>query len=152
MGQYTLRADRLSGYRLLLGSTAEAGPGKSGRPDPEILRTYEKLGIPLEERKRLAGVAIDAVFDSVSVLQTFKEKLKEIGVIFCSSRKPYKSTPSLVQNYLGSVVPFTDNFLRFAECGRLHRWLVCVCAKGVPLPALSSQHIFRNQRAETVPV
>ena len=78
--------------------------------DPELLRTYEKLGIPLEEQKRLAGVAVDAVFDSVSVVTTFKEKLREAGVIFCSFSEAVQQHPELVRKYLGSVVPYTDNF------------------------------------------
>src|SRR5215467_8979983 len=78
--------------------------------DPEILSTYAKLGIPLHEQKLLAGVAVDAVFDSVSVATTFKEKLKEAGVIFCSFSQAVKNHPELVKKYLGSVVPHTDNF------------------------------------------
>ncbi len=78
--------------------------------DPELLRTYEKLGIPLEEQKRLAGVAVDAVFDSVSVATTFKEKLADLGIIFCSFSEAAQQHPDLVRKYLGSVVPYTDNF------------------------------------------
>lgn len=78
--------------------------------DPELLRTYEKLGIPLEEQKMLAGVAVDAVFDSVSVATTFKEKLSELGIIFCSMSEAVQNHPELVKKYLGSVVPATDNF------------------------------------------
>jgi Fe-S cluster assembly protein SufB len=78
--------------------------------DPEILSTYEKLGIPLAEQKMLAGVAVDAVFDSVSVATTFKEKLAELGVIFCSFSEAVQKHPDLVRKYLGSVVPYTDNF------------------------------------------
>jgi Fe-S cluster assembly protein SufB len=78
--------------------------------DPELLRTYEKLGIPLREHAMLAGVAVDAVFDSVSVATTFKEKLKTHGVIFCSFSEAVKEYPDLVEKYLGSVVPYTDNF------------------------------------------
>jgi len=78
--------------------------------DPEILRTYEKLGIPLAERAVLAGVAVDAVFDSVSVATTFKDKLAELGIIFCSFSEAVREHPELVQKYLGSVVPSTDNF------------------------------------------
>ncbi len=78
--------------------------------DPEILRTYEKLGIPLVERQALAGVAVDAVFDSVSVATTFKEKLAELGIIFCSFSEATREHPELVKRYLGSVVPHTDNF------------------------------------------
>jgi Fe-S cluster assembly protein SufB len=78
--------------------------------DPEILETYSKLGIPLHEQKLLAGVAVDAVFDSVSVATTFKAKLAEVGVIFCSFSEAVKNHPELIKKYLGSVVPYTDNF------------------------------------------
>ncbi len=78
--------------------------------DPEILRTYEKLGIPLQEQKMLAGVAVDAVFDSVSIATTFKDDLAKAGVIFCSFSEAVKKHPDLVKKYLGSVVPHTDNF------------------------------------------
>jgi Fe-S cluster assembly protein SufB len=78
--------------------------------DPEILATYEKLGIPLDEQKVLAGVAVDAVFDSVSVATTFKEKLAELGIIFCSFSEAVREHPDLVKKYLGSVVPSSDNF------------------------------------------
>ncbi|MBU6236093.1 MAG: Fe-S cluster assembly protein SufB, partial [Alphaproteobacteria bacterium] len=77
--------------------------------DPKLLETYEKLGIPLKEREILAGVAVDAVFDSVSVATTFKEKLEEKGVIFCSISEAVQRCPDLVKKYLGSVVPYTDN-------------------------------------------
>jgi Fe-S cluster assembly protein SufB len=78
--------------------------------DPELLKTYEKLGIPLDEQKILTGVAVDAVFDSVSVATTFKEKLAEHGIIFCSFSEAVHNHPELVKKYLGSVVPYTDNF------------------------------------------
>ena len=78
--------------------------------DPEILKTYEKLGIPLEEQKMLAGVAVDAVFDSVSIATTFKEDLAKAGVIFCSFSEAVKEYPDLVKKYLGTVVPHSDNF------------------------------------------
>lgn len=78
--------------------------------DPEIRMTYEKLGIPLDEQKMLAGVAVDAVFDSVSVITTFKEKLAEVGVIFCSISEAVQEHPELVKKYLGFVVPYNDNF------------------------------------------
>ena len=78
--------------------------------DPDILATFEKLGIPLEEQKMLAGVAVDAVFDSVSVATTFKEKLAEEGIIFSSFSEAVVNHPELVKKYLGSVVPYSDNF------------------------------------------
>ncbi len=87
-----------------------AGPKSLDEVDPELLRTYEKLGIPLREREALAGVAVDAVFDSVSVATTFKEQLAELGIIFCSFGEAVKEHPELVRKYLGTVVPQGDNF------------------------------------------
>jgi Fe-S cluster assembly protein SufB len=78
--------------------------------DPELLKTYEKLGIPLSEQKSLAGVAVDAVFDSVSVVTTYKKQLEEHGIIFCSFSEAVQNHPELIKKYLGSVVPYTDNF------------------------------------------
>src|SRR5919201_4399127 len=85
-------------------------PESLAEVDPKLLETYEKLGIPLHEQKLLAGVAVDAVFDSVSVATTFKEKLAELGVIFCSFSEAVRNHPDLVRRYLGTVVPYTDNF------------------------------------------
>src|SRR5512147_951288 len=93
-----------------------AAPKSKDRPksldevDPELLNTYEKLGIPLREREVLAGVAVDAVFDSISVATTFKDKLEAMGVIFCSFSEAVREHPDLVRKYLGSVVPYSDNF------------------------------------------
>ncbi|GAG47193.1 unnamed protein product, partial [marine sediment metagenome] len=78
--------------------------------DPELLRTYEKLGISLSEQKRLQGIAVDAVFDSVSVATTFKEELEKHGIIFCSFSEAVQRCPEIVRKYLGSVVPYSDNF------------------------------------------
>ncbi|MDE2353433.1 MAG: Fe-S cluster assembly protein SufB, partial [Betaproteobacteria bacterium] len=86
------------------------GPKSLDEVDPELLKTYEKLGIPLHERAILAGVAVDAVFDSVSVATTFKDKLAEKGIIFCSFSEAVQEHPELVRQYLGSVVPVQDNF------------------------------------------
>jgi Fe-S cluster assembly protein SufB len=86
------------------------GPKSLNEVDPKLLETYEKLGIPLREREKLAGVAVDAVFDSVSVATTFREKLAEVGVVFCSFSEAVQTHPDLVKRYLGSVVPYTDNF------------------------------------------
>jgi Fe-S cluster assembly protein SufB len=86
------------------------GPRSLDEIDPELRRTYEKLGISLVEQKRLAGVAVDAIFDSVSVATTFKEKLKEAGVIFCSFSEAVREYPELIRKYMGTVVPMTDNF------------------------------------------
>src|SRR5215470_8299218 len=78
--------------------------------DPELLRTYDRLGIPLLEQKRLAGVAVDAVFDSVSVATTYKAELEKQGIVFCSFSEAVQRQPELVRRYLGSVVPYSDNF------------------------------------------
>ena len=86
------------------------GPKSLDEIDPEIKKTYEKLGIPLNEQKRLAGVAVDAVFDSVSVATTFKKKLEDIGIIFCSISEAVQKHPELVKKYLGSVIPLTDHY------------------------------------------
>src|SRR6201994_1236540 len=86
------------------------GPKSLSEVDPKLLETYEKLGVPLHERARLAGVAVDAVFDSVSVATTFKEKLSAAGVIFCSFSEAVRTYPALIEQYLGSVVPVADNF------------------------------------------
>src|SRR5690554_3021637 len=86
------------------------GPKSLDEVDPELLRTYEKLGVPLHERARLAGVAVDAVFDSVSVATTFRKQLEEVGVIFCSFSEAVREYPDLIQKYLGTVVPPGDNY------------------------------------------
>ena len=78
--------------------------------DPELLKTFDKLGIPLEEQKMLSGVAVDAVMDSVSVKTTFKENLSELGIIFCAFSEAVQEHPDLVKKYMGSVVPYTDNY------------------------------------------
>jgi Fe-S cluster assembly protein SufB len=88
----------------------KAGPKSLSEVDPKVLATFEKLGIPLEEQKLLAGVAVDAVFDSVSVATTFKDKLAEQGIVFCSFSEAVRQHPDLVRRYLGTVVPYTDNF------------------------------------------
>jgi len=78
--------------------------------DPELLRTFEKLGVPMHERAALAGVAVDVIFDSVSVTTTYKQKLAEVGIIFCSISEAVHNHPELIQKYLGSVVPVGDNY------------------------------------------
>src|SRR6267154_3384140 len=86
------------------------GPKSLAEVDPKLLETYEKLGVPLHERARLAGVAVDAVFDSVSVATTFRERLAAAGVVFCPFSEAVRTHPQLIEQYLGSVVPYTDNF------------------------------------------
>ena len=90
--------------------TKNGAPKSLDEVDPELLRTYEKLGIPLHERAALAGIAVDAVFDSVSVATTFKGKLASMGIVFSSFSEAVREHPELIQKYLGSVVPITDNF------------------------------------------
>jgi Fe-S cluster assembly protein SufB len=116
--------------------------------DPEILKTYEKLGIPLAERELLAGVAVDAVFDSVSVGTTFKGKLKEMGVIFCSFSDAVKEHPDLVKKYLGSVVPSTDNFFAALNSAVFSDGSFVYVPKGVRCPMELSTY-FRINAAET---
>jgi Fe-S cluster assembly protein SufB len=116
--------------------------------DPEILRTYEKLGIPLEEQKHLAGVAVDAVFDSVSVATTFKEKLAELGIIFCSFSEAVQKHPDLVQKYLGSVVPYTDNFFATLNAAVFTDGSFVYVPKGVRCPMELSTY-FRINAANT---
>ena len=116
--------------------------------DPEILRTYEKLGIPLAEQQLLAGVAVDAVFDSVSVATTFKEKLAEAGVIFCSFSEAVQKYPELVQKYLGSVVPYTDNFFASLNSAVFSDGSFVYVPKGVRCPMELSTY-FRINAAET---
>ena len=101
--------------------------------DPELLRTYEKLGIPLEEQMMLAGIAVDAVFDSVSVVTTFKDKLAEAGVIFCSISS-LKEYPELVRKHLGSVVPVRDNYFAALNCAVFSDGSFVYIPKGVRCP------------------
>jgi len=116
--------------------------------DPEILRTFEKLGIPLDEQKRLSGVAVDAVFDSVSVATTFKEKLAELGIIFCSFSEAVREHPDLVKKYLGSVVPQTDNFFAALNSAVFSDGSFCYVPKGVRCPMELSTY-FRMNSAGT---
>jgi Fe-S cluster assembly protein SufB len=112
--------------------------------DPEILDTYAKLGIPLHEQKLLAGVAVDAVFDSVSVATTFKEKLKEAGVIFCSFSDAVREHPELVKKYLGSVVPYTDNFFAALNSAVFSDGSFVYVPKGVRCPMELSTYFRIN--------
>jgi Fe-S cluster assembly protein SufB len=124
------------------------GPKSMDEVDPELLKTYEKLGIPLREQERLAGIAVDAVFDSVSVATTFKGKLAEMGVIFCSFSEAVQNHPELVQKYLGSVVPYTDNFFAALNAAVFSDGSFCYIPKGVRCPMELSTY-FRINAAET---
>jgi Fe-S cluster assembly protein SufB len=124
------------------------GPKSLDEVDPKLLETYEKLGIPLKERERLAGVAVDAVFDSVSVATTFKDTLAKKGVIFCSFSEAVREHPDLVRKYLGMVVPYTDNFYAALNSGVFTDGSFCYIPKGVRCPMELSTY-FRINAANT---
>ena len=124
------------------------GPKSLEEVDPDLLETYAKLGIPLKEQERLAGVAIDAVFDSVSVATTFKSKLAEMGFIFCSFSEAVHQYPELIKKYLGSVVPYTDNFFAALNSAVFSDGSFCYIPKGVKCPMELSTY-FRINAADT---
>ena len=98
--------------------------------DPKLLETYKKLGIPLQEQARLNGIAVDAVFDSVSVATTFKEELTKQGIIFCSMSEAIQKHPELVKKYLGTVIPTTDHFFCHTKLCCFYRWIICLYSRG----------------------
>ena len=114
--------------------------------DPELLETYEKLGIPLEEQKWLAGVAVDAVFDSVSVATTHQERLAKMGILFCSFSEAVQKYPELIKKYLGSVVPYTDNFFATLNSAVFSDGSFCYIPKGVRCPVELSTYFRINAR------
>jgi Fe-S cluster assembly protein SufB len=116
--------------------------------DPELRETFEKLGIPLEEQKHLTGIAVDAVMDSVSVKTTFKETLAELGIIFCSFSEAVREYPDLVRKYLGSVVPYTDNYFAALNSAVFSDGSFCYIPKGVHCPMELSTY-FRINAANT---
>ena len=124
------------------------GPKSLDEVDPELLRTYEKLGIPLGEQAALAGIAVDAVFDSVSVATTFKEKLGSMGIIFCSFSEAVREHPELVRRWLGSVVPATDNFFAALNSAVFTDGSFAYIPKGVRCPMELSTY-FRINAAST---
>jgi Fe-S cluster assembly protein SufB len=116
--------------------------------DPELLAMYEKLGVPLQERAALAGIAVDAVFDSVSVATTFKARLGELGIVFCSFSEAVQEHPELVKKYLGSVVPYSDNFFATLNSAVFSDGSFCYIPKGVRCPMELSTY-FRINQADT---
>jgi Fe-S cluster assembly protein SufB len=122
------------------------GPQSLDEVDPELLRTYEKLGIPLKEQEILAGVAVDAVFDSVSVATTFKEKLAELGIIFCSFSEAVQEHPELIRKYLGTVVPYSDNFFATLNSAVFTDGSFCYVPKGVRCPMELSTYFRINAK------
>jgi len=125
-----------------------AGPKSLDEVDPELIATYEKLGIPLSERAALAGIAVDAVFDSVSVATTFKDKLKSMGIIFSSFSEAVQEHPELIERHLGSVVPITDNFFAALNSAVFTDGSFCYVPKGVRCPMELSTY-FRINAAKT---
>jgi len=126
----------------------KAGPKSLDEVDPEILKTFAKLGIPLDEQKQLAGVAVDAVLDSISVATTFKETLGKAGVVFCSFSEAVQKHPDLVQKYLGSVVPYGDNFFSCLNAAVFSDGSFCYIPKGVRCPMELSTY-FRINAVDT---
>src|SRR5213595_1030990 len=124
----------------------KAGPRSLDEVDPKLLETYEKLGVPLHERARLAGVAVDAVFDSVSVATTFKERLAAAGVVFCPFSEAVRAHPELIERYLGSVVPYTDNFFATLNSAVFSDGSFVYVPKGVRCPMELSTYFRINAR------
>ncbi|MGA9853347.1 MAG: Fe-S cluster assembly protein SufB [Gammaproteobacteria bacterium] len=126
----------------------KVAPKSLDEVDPKLLETYEKLGVPLHERAKLAGVAVDAVFDSVSVATTFRKKLAEAGIIFCSFSEAVQSHPALIAQYLGSVVPYSDNFFATLNSAVFSDGSFVFVPKGVRCPMELSTY-FRINSANT---
>lgn len=122
------------------------GPKSLDEVDPELLRTYEKLGVPLHERARLAGVAVDAVFDSVSVATTFRKELEEVGVIFCSFSEAVREYPELIKKYLGTVIPPSDNYYAALNSAVFSDGSFVFIPKGVRCPMELSTYFRINAR------
>jgi Fe-S cluster assembly scaffold protein SufB len=134
LGQRPLPHHRLPEHLLLRGAQVPRRAASLDEVDPKLLATYEKLGIPLHERAILAGVAVDAVFDSVSVHTSFRGKLAEEGIIFMSFSEAVREHPELVRKYLGTVVPVRDNYFATLNSRGLQRRLVRVHPEGRALP------------------
>ena len=128
--------------------TREDAPKSLDEVDPQLLETYEKLGIPMRERELLAGVAVDAVFDSVSVATTFKGKLAEMGISFCSFSEAVREHPELVKRYLGTVVPYSDNNFAALNSAVFTDGSFCYIPPGVRCPMELSTY-FRINAAKT---
>src|SRR6204780_604905 len=126
--------------------TKKDGPKSLAEVDPKLLETYEKLGVPLHERARLAGVAVDAVFDSVSVATTFREELAEAGVIFCSMSEAIREYPDLIERYLGSVVPVADNYFAALNSAVFSDGSFVYVPPGVRCPMELSTYFRINER------
>ncbi len=126
----------------------QVGPKSLQEVDPELLRTFDRLGIPLEEQKILSGVAVDAVMDSISVKTTFRETLAELGIVFCSMSEAIREYPELVRKYLGTVVPYTDNYFASLNSAVFSDGSFCYIPRGVRCPMELSTY-FRINAANT---
>jgi len=138
--------DYQDAYYYAAPKNPDDGPKSLDEVDPELLRTYEKLGIPLKEQEMLAGVAVDAVFDSVSVATTYKKKLEEMGVIFCPISEAVHRFPELVKKYLGSVVPYSDNFFATLNSAVFTDGSFVYVPKGLRCPMELSTYFRINER------
>ncbi|CAM5222222.1 Fe-S cluster assembly protein SufB OS=Castellaniella defragrans OX=75697 GN=HNR28_001639 PE=3 SV=1 [Castellaniella defragrans] len=138
----------ISYYSAPKSKSQENAPKSLDEVDPELLKTYEKLGVPLHERAKLAGVAVDAVFDSVSVATTFRKQLADVGIIFCSFSEAVRSHPELVQQYMGSVVPAGDNFYAALNSAVFSDGSFVYIPKGVKCPMELSTY-FRINNADS---
>ncbi|MGZ3803234.1 MAG: Fe-S cluster assembly protein SufB, partial [Pseudobdellovibrionaceae bacterium] len=127
---------------------SKSGPQSLDELDPELIKTFEKLGIPLTEQKRISGIAVDVVFDSVSVGTTHNQILEEAGVIFCSISEAVQKHPELVKKYLGTVVPFSDNYYAALNAAVFTDGSFCYIPKGVRCPIDLSTY-FRINAKET---
>jgi len=140
-----LKYDPINYQKIIYYAAPKKKPKSLKEIDPEIKKTYKKLGIPLKEQKILAGVvAVDAIFDSVSVLTTYRKKLKELGIIFCSISQAIKEYPGLIKKYLGSVVPYTDNFFAALNSAVFSDGSFVYIPKGVRCPIELSSYFRLN--------
>jgi Fe-S cluster assembly protein SufB len=140
--------DYQDAYYFAAPKNSDNKPKSLDEIDPEIRKTFEKLGIPLGEQQRLSGIAVDAVMDSISVATTFKDKLNDIGIIFCSMSEAIQKHPELVEKYLGSVVPITDNYFAALNSAVFSDGSFCYIPKGVRCPMELSTY-FRINASET---
>ena len=132
-------------------ASTKDGPKSLDEVDPELIEAFDKLGIPIEEQKKMTGVAVDAIFDSVSVATTYQESLEKAGVIFCSVSEAVQHHPELVKKYLGSVVPYSDNFYATLNSAVFSDGSFVYVPKGVRCP-IELMTYFRHQRRGLWPV
>ena len=139
-----LNIDKIDYNKMSYFASPKESPKSLDEIDPEILETYDKLGIPLEEQKMLEGVAVDAVFDSVSLVTTFKDKLAELGIIFCSFSEAVKEHEDIVKKYLGKVIPAGDNYFAALNAAVFTDGSFVYVPKGVRCPMELSTYFRIN--------